>query len=258
MRSYTGMTSEEIAGALWDAQSTTIAEESVYHGTAGREKFIEEYAHNFSTWTDSGEEYVHGMQEEKGDIQIGQAEFDLESFKKRETANIEMEEKWWEDTGWIDEETGDYHESEKEMLGRQDEEMSVLLEDEKKNSINIAVADYTKTKESLQFDQIKKGVRDPKLTKRIKEELWTTVADIKANFSDEKENRELTLERTVRDNKKNIDRGYETVDTGVSEKELQLGHAIQDKDITDLVNKEDAISSWGGKLWDTIFLFILK
>ena len=44
MTNYTGMTSEEIAGALWDAQSTTIAEESVYHGTAGREKFIEEYA----------------------------------------------------------------------------------------------------------------------------------------------------------------------------------------------------------------------
>jgi len=252
MTSYQGMTSEEIAGALWDAQSAAIAEESEYYGTEGRTKFINEYSKSFSTWTDSGEKYVHEMQLEKGDLLVEQAEFDVGSFKERETANVEMEEKWWEETGWIDEETGEYQESKKEMLGRQDEEMSVLLEDEKANRISTAVADYTTTKETAEFKQIQSGIRDPKLTERIKEELWSTVADIKANFSDEKENRELTLQRTVRDNKKNIDRGYETVEAGVSGKELQLEHAIQNKDIDDIINKEASISSWGGKLWDTI------
>mgnify|MGYP005813036811 CR=1 FL=1 len=252
MTDFSSMTSEEIAGALWDAQKSVIAEESLYYGTEGRQKFIDEYSGSFSTWEGSGEQVLSEMQLEMGDMKLEQLEFNIGDFEKTEHANIEMEEKWWKDTGWIDEETGEYRESKKEMLERHREVTDELSEGEQAGEISSAVADYTTTKETAEFKQIQSGIRDPKLTERIKEELWSTVADIKANFSDEKENRELTLQRTVRDNKKNIDRGYETVEAGVSGKELQLEHAIQNKDIDDIINKEASISSWGGKLWDTI------
>jgi hypothetical protein len=252
MPDYSGMTQEEIAGHFWDAQSAQIAEGSEYAGDTGRALFVENYASSFETWGDSGSKTILDLQTQMGDIQTAQVETELGQFVERETAGIQMEEKWWDDTGWTDADTGEYTESKKEMLTRQNDAMNEIMDRKRKDEIATVVKDFTETREAAVFKKELTGVNTHQSTDELRASLWSEVEGIKENYSDDKENKQKVLDRTVRDNKKNIVRGYEKVEEGKQKRELNIAHAGEAQVINDLGNKEEAMDSFGTELWATL------
>ena len=248
---FEGLTQEEIAGHFWDAQSTQIASGSEYAGTAGRAKFITDYSSSFQTYEDSGSKTILGLQDEMSAIQTSQVEAELDFFAEQELGNIQLEEKWWNDKGWTDS-SGEYVESSVEMLTRQNDEMNDIMDRTRQDEINTIVKDFTETKESAQFKQQRTGVNVRQGTDELRATLWSEVEGVKDKYSDAKENSQRDLDRTVKDNKLNITRGYEDIEEGIERRELNITQAGESETLNNLGNKEEAMSGFGAEMWNTM------
>ena len=246
------MTPEEIAGALWDVQSTNIAEGSVYSGDAGKAKFIQDYSGSFSDYADSTQSTLSNLEGITEDVKVSRAEESLEFFTDWQTKQIESEGKWWGDTGFQDDETGEYVESKKELLTRHTAETDKTMDKIERVKIQEAVANYTKTREAALFEQELKGVKNNDTADSLRTKLWQEVSTIRDNFSDQKDDRNKKVERTVRDNTEHVDRGWENLAAGISGQELDIQHAEESRDIKDLRSKEAATSAFGTELWRTM------
>ena len=248
---FEGMTQEEIAGHFWDAQSSQIASGSDYAGTAGRTKFITDYSGSFRTYELSGAKTILDLQDEMSGIQTRQAAEDLSFFVDQETANIQLEEKWWNDEGWTDE-SGEYVESSVEMRTRQNDEMNNILDRTRQNEITTIVQEFTETKEAAQFKKQRSGVNVHQGADELRATLWSQVEGIKDKYSDAKENSQKDLDRTIKDNRLNITRGYEDIAEGTKRRELAATQAGESAIVNNLGNKEEAMARFGTEMWDTL------
>ena len=66
MADFSNMTSEEIAGYMWDVQKAQIGPGSGYEGDAGRKKFISDYSGQFKEWGGQKQQYIDELDPEAG------------------------------------------------------------------------------------------------------------------------------------------------------------------------------------------------